>query len=359
MTEGLRMFSRRIRIIFRGVKKYKGNEKQILKTIVDECFNGEFFQVSNGNFKAFYIRDLGICIKDLLDLGYRKECIKTLRFALGCYKRDNRVTTTITMNRKTVDFFDEAIDSFAFLCYCLNEIKDRKLSKESKRFIEAQAMHHSHNSIDKKTGLIRKDRIFSSIKDHGVRNSSCYDNCMIAMASSCLDSLGYNNPFKKFDYTRLIMESFWEGNYFYEDLNQKKVVTGDANVFPFWCNIIDDNTLFNKCLRSIKKEGLDFPLPLKYAAKKEHTKLSIIDLLSPNYEGSSIWAHLGLCFIDVVERYDKKASNMYVKKYLQKLKEHKNFLEIYDSKGNPFKTLFYYADEGLVWASKLFVKKYL
>lgn len=353
VTEGFRILSRRIYLIFNKLKKYPGTKKEMLKKIVDDCYNGKFFQVSNGNFKAFYMRDFGICVKDLLVLGYKKECIKTMRFALKYYQRDQRITTTITLSGKTVNFFDESIDGFAFYCDCLKEINDKKLINDSKEFIQKKAKYIYEQHLDKKTGLIKKGKAFSSIKDQGVRNSSCYDNCMIAMASDCLDFLKFKNPFKKYDYKKVIMREFWQGDYFYEDLDKKEGIYGDSNVFPFWCNVIDDKNVFDKCFKSIKKAGLDSPFPLKYSRKKDGARLSIMNILSPNYEGNTIWAHLGLCFIDVIYEFDKKVAKRYYEQYLNLLKKHRNFLEVYNPDGKPFKTALYYSDDGLLWASKL------
>jgi hypothetical protein len=34
------------------------------------------------------------------------------------------------------------------------------------------------------------------------------------------------------------------------------------------------------------------------------------------------------------------------------IKEHKNFLEVFNRKGKPFKNPFYIADESMLWAAK-------
>ena len=56
--------------------------------------------------------------------------------------------------------------------------------------------------------------------------------------------------------------------------------------------------------------------------------------------------------MDVVKRYDKKLLKKYLDAYSKNLLKHRNFLEIFDKKGKPYKSMFYYSDESMSWCVK-------
>ncbi|MBS3121607.1 hypothetical protein J4434_01865 [Candidatus Woesearchaeota archaeon] len=362
IQEAFFMFKRRIKGI-KAVKTYSGNEKEICSQIIKNCFNGEFFQASAGNFACFYIRDFGICIKSLLALGYKKEVESTLSFALKTYAEQDKITTTITKDGKCADYFNIAPDSLAFLLYSLKIARDKKIAKtkalvlEYKTFLEKEIRRYFETIVDKNTGLARKG-YFSSIKDHAVRNSSCYDNCMLAMISREADVLELENPFKKFNYPALIKTHFWneEKGYFKDDLDND-IPTGDANVFPYWCGIFDDKNMIKSSIKAIQENKLDHPFPLKYSSNTNYGKfLFLPSLFARNYEENTIWMHLGLCYLDVIAMTDRKLFKTYLNQCLNKYKEliktYNNFLEVYNADGTVYKTPFYLCDDSMLWCSK-------
>ena len=87
ISEGLRMFKRSLMISAKGYKRYEGSAEQILRQIIDNCWNEkkEYFQVSKGNYTNFYCRDFGIVTIPLIELGYKDKVIKTLEYAMNCY----------------------------------------------------------------------------------------------------------------------------------------------------------------------------------------------------------------------------------------------------------------------------------
>ena len=44
--------------------------------------------------------------------------------------------------------------------------------------------------------------------------------------------------------------NFWNGRYFEDDLSSD-YISGDANVFPYWCNIIKDKEMLKKSIKAI------------------------------------------------------------------------------------------------------------
>ena len=56
-------------------------------------------------------------------------------------------------------------------------------------------------------------------------------------------------------------------------------------------------------------------------------------------------------FCEVIKNIDKELCKKYLYQYKEQILKHKNFLEVYTPNGKPFKTLFYYTDDSMLWSS--------
>ncbi len=354
ISEGLRMFKRSIYVKKHGVKKYKGSDIEICKQILEDCYDPvrKYFKVSAGHFQTFYCRDFGWIVQSLLNLGYKEKVGNTLSYALKQFARHGKVCTSINNKGKPFDFPNYAVDSLAYLLYSLSCLGDMKLVSEYKDFLQMEVDKFFSFVVDKKTGLVRSDYFFSSMKDHSKRRSSCYDNCMLYLVQQACDKLGFVNPLEKYNYNELIIDNFWEGEYFLDDMSKKKYLAGDANVFAFWTGVIDDNKKLKKVVATIRKKGLDAPFPLRYTSKDvKGVKLRLFDLFASGYEASSVWCHMGPLYIDIVGKVDKKLQKKYLFRYKQIILKYQNFLELFEGNGEPFSSFFYYADERMSWCA--------
>ncbi|MBW2966116.1 hypothetical protein KY342_03365 [Candidatus Woesearchaeota archaeon] len=352
LSEAWRIFKRSRYVKKHGVKKYRGNAERICKQIVKDCWNGRYFQVSTGHFNEFYVRDFGWCIDSLLKLGYKKEVKKTLEYAIDIYSKQG-LKTTITSNGKTVDVFTYAPDSLAFLVRSLRVLGDKDLVKKYKDFLIKEIDKFYDLVVDKETGLVRSDRYFSSIKDEAKRRSSCYDNSMVAMLNNELIKLNFHNPLKKYNFKKTIKHMFWNESYFVDSLRgDKEIVTGDANIFPFWTEVFDDKEMLKNAIEQIQLNKLDQPFPLRYSYSKNHNqKMNFVEKFVPNYERDTCWMHMGLLYIQLVKQIDKEKAQEYKMKYKELIEKYHNFLEVFNPDGTPFKSRFYYADEGMLWTA--------
>ena len=330
--------------------RYRGGAEQICGSIVKKCYNGTYFRTSTGHFSTFWMRDFGICVRALMNQGYKKEVHKSLQYALTVYSRENKLTTTISRDDKPFDVFTYSPDTLAFLIRSLRVSEAKDYIEIYKPFLRQEIFNFFDTVVDQNTGLV-KTKDFSSMKDNAKRKSSCYDNCMVAMLASDLKKLDLDDPFEGYNYKKIIKDNFWQGYYFYDDL-YSNYVAGDANTFPFWCGVFDDRSMFNKALKSMREAKLEDPFPLKYTADKKHNFRFPQSLFASNYQGNSVWIHLGLCFLDVVAKFDKKLMKEYLRKYTEVIEENRNFLELFKTNGQPYKTFFYRADEGMLWAAK-------
>lgn len=362
----LRIFFRRIKVLFRGIIRYGGDDKDICEQIISDCYNQKkkYFMVSKYNFSEFYARDFGWCAQALLNLGYRKEIINTLDYVLGVFQQHGRIEQSVSPRGIAFTFpmNKYSPDALAFIIRALRLSRAKELINKYKRFLNQEIRKYYELVVDNETGLVKKDKSFSSMKDYSIRKSSCYDNVMTGMLANDLKKIkDLANPFKKHDYKKLLIKNFWTGKYFLDDLSNIRAITGDANVLPFWSGLITDKKIRRKAFDSIRKEGLDKPFPLKYTVKRlKEQKMISIEFIAGNYERDVVWAHMGMMFIEMVGMIDKKLARKYLNQYKQQILKHKNFLEVYDKNGKPFQTLLYYADGGMLWcANYLYLRKKL
>lgn len=354
------MFKRAQGIKKKGLPIYEGTSEQIAEQIVESCWNTKFnyFQVSAGHFSEFYSRDFGMCAEALVNLGYGQQVIQTLDYALNLFQKAGHIATSISPEQTPFDFPNYAADSLPFIIHALRVAGAQQLVEKYRAFLEQESKYYFTIVFDEKTSLVRKDKHFSSIKDYAKRHSSCYSNCMMSMLSDDLTALGLNNPFLNYNIKQAILSHFWNGRFFYDSWVMDDVVTGDANTFPFWCGVTNDPKLFAAALSSMAQAGLDRPFPLKYTTSPDKIhKMRLLEIFSGDYERDAVWIHLGLCFMDVVKRFDPKRFEIYMKQYEYLINTHKNFLEVYDKDGKPFHNSFYYTDDSMSWVSKWLVHK--
>ncbi len=350
LSEATRFFSRSLK---KGYHEYTGNAENICRQIVKNCYNTKknYFMVSAGHFSEFYSRDFGWCTAPLIRLGYETEVRNSLEYALQIFSKHKRITTTINPDGIPFDFPKPGPDSLAYTIHSLRLLGNNNLIEKYFELLNEQILHYFNLVFDREQGLANSHH-FSSMKDHAIRRSSCYDNTLLAMLKKDLRDLPLVNPFEEFDLNRTIKKKFWAGRYFLDDLSGSDYVAGDANVFPYWTGVYSSKEMLKASIDSIRKEGLDKPFPIKYtSARHKGMKFSIGNLFAPNYEVNSIWMHMGPLYVRLVKKINKKLFEQYLKKYTQLIETHKNFLEVFSFDGQPFKTTFYKTDESMLWAS--------
>lgn len=348
LQEAVCMFKRYFSVKKQGFKKYTGTPEQICRQIIEECWNGTFFQVSTGHFKAFYVRDFAYCVDGLLALGYNERVRKTLHYALHCFARNKRITTTL-VHDTPIDMFHYAPDSLPLLLRSLHVAKAFDIIETYKPFLEQEIQKYIRMVIDPRTGLVKHQK-FSSIKDHAYRRSSCYDTSMVGLLAQELQQLRLSPLLEQWNYPHILKKEYWRGNYFKDTLNSE-YIAGDANVFPYWCRVIQDKKMIRQSIAALRQERLDTPFPLKYTKDLVGKRYFPFGLIAPNYEGNTIWLHLGLCYIDIVQQVNPQLARIYLEQYTQIINEYKTFPEVLHPWGKLYTSWGYYCDEGMLWSS--------
>jgi len=150
-----------------------------------------------------------------------------------------------------------------------------------------------------------------------------------------------------------IVDRLWcNDGFFYDDMEKKRYIAGDANIFPFICGVTKDRKMLKSCLVKIHEAGLDDPFPLKYTNFRIKDKeLWPMNWFASNYEGTAIWMHMGPLYVKLLMGVDKRLYLKHKATYRRLIEEHGNFLEVYEEDGSPYKKTFYRSDESMLWAA--------
>lgn len=344
-ADGWHMFFSR----FHRYGEFGNNYQEICRDIIQKCWNGRFFQTSTKGFSEFWVRDFAYCAESLVNLGYAKEVKKSLEYAMAQFQKYGAIKTKVSRNGLPVDIFHIAPDSLALLIRTFISTNNEKLANKYKKFLNNEILRYYSVIVDHTTGLV-KPGYFSSVKDHSIRDSSTYDNAMVAYLGENLDKLNLKNPFKKLDNSKTLKKTFWTGSYFRDNIKSDEI-TGDANIFPYWLGLFNDQKMITKSFESMESIGLTDPYPLKYSAFRRGPFVKLVNFFTPNYQGDTIWAQNGLIFLGLTAQTNKRKFTKYFNIYKSLIEKHRNFIELFHSNGTTYRTFFYKADEGMLWCS--------
>ena len=354
IEDGLKLFYRSKKKQFFKTKKYKGNSKEICLQIIQDCYYKEkkYFRVSPNNFNQFYARDFGMICEPLINLGYKKEVINTINYAMQIYEKKGRCTTQINTRGKPLDFPAPSPESESYMLNSIILTKDRKLIEKYKPFFKKQAKRIYEEDIDQKTGLLKKNKKFSSMKDFAKQQSACYTNSMLGLLAQNLKKIGIKSELDKYNYKELIIQHFWRGTHFVDDLSGKEIISGDANVFPYWTRLVEDKKLFKQSHKTIKKRKLDEPFALKYNNVEDKMEWHPINIINKNYEHGTIWLHLAVCYFKVLDMFgEKEELREQIQKHKELIEKQRTFYEVYAANGKPYRSLVFEHDEAMIWCA--------
>jgi len=358
LREGLRIFYRNIKVKIRGLERYSGDDEEICQNIINSCYDSKkgYFRASSGNYIAFYSRDFGWCIDSLIRLGYEKEVEKTLEYALRYYSNSGSIHVAINREGIPYNFPDVySPDSVAYMFRSLRISKSRRLLKRYRSFLDSELKKFEINVIDKDKGIV-KEETFSGMRDHVICKASCYDMIMACMLCDEVEKINkimgegfLNNILKKYDLKKNLMKYYWSGRYF-KDAPNSDLCSGHSNVYPYFLGLIDDQNMIKSSMKNIQSNKLDKPLPLRYG-HDDKTKFIALEFFAKDWEKDTAWAMLGMAYIDVLYDVDKKRAKDEILKYQNNIESNKGFVELYDHKSRPYKSLFYTSDNSMLWAS--------
>jgi hypothetical protein len=342
-----------IRRLF-GWKRYAGSVEAILKSVIADCWTGEFFAGSAGHFKQFWTRDLAMCTPALCRLGERERVIASWTFGLERFSRAGRVTTTIFGRRFARDVYAYGSDSLPMLLWGLRQAGADHLIGEHRDLLAAEIQRYHRKVLDPELGLARTDGYFSGPRDCMTGRSTVFANTMLALLARLLeDEPRLPNPFRGFDFEQAMMAQHWTGDYF-RDALCRDLPSGDANVWPFFFGLFPDPQMRARALATLEDRGLTRPIPLAYFERRlADSELPVPRLFTPNYQGDACWTQLGPAFLHVLREIDPARMESHRASMSKLIARDGNYLELYTKAGRPYRgrALSYHADEGMIWAA--------
>jgi hypothetical protein len=340
-----------------GHRTYAGDAQQICRKIVRACFDETrgCYMTSPRTYRDFWARDFGRCVPSLIYLGFRDEVISTFRYALHHYRRGGKFSLVIHPSGGLFDFPAYAPDGFAFFLHGLVQLHHPSLVDENRRFLEQEVRRFYITVVHKKTGLVRTDRRFSEAQDYADRKGSCYSTVMCHLVSRAADALQLQNPLAKYDYPALIRGAFWNGEYFYDDLQKRPYLTGDACILPFWADAVPQaQSAFPIVSHRMDEAGLTSPSPLRYGTRQGPKRPMIwLDRVNP-WQRNAVWTCLGVQYLEVLKRFD-------VPRYLLELSRLEALVErlhcfpevLEPTTLTLFESAFYRSEDSMLWAADL------
>lgn len=351
VSSAARMLRRRVL----GPRRYAGDAVAICRAIVDACWTGDYLAASAGHFRQFWMRDLAFSAPSLIRLGQAQRVESSLAWALETWARRGRVTTTIFGARRPADVYSLGCDSLPLLLATLEVGGFEGLVDRHADWLRPEVERYAAAVVDARTGLVRSDRFFSGHRDTVHTPSSCYANTMLVVLDGVLRRTGwFASPLDDSVGDRLVA-AFWRADHFTER-RDRDVLTGDANVFPFWTGAVPDNLGLDLALAVLQRAGLNRPLPLRYATRREAALEDPVQrLFVPDYQGTSVWTSLGGIYLALLARVDPPAARAGLAAYARLIERDGTLREVYTGELLPYRGRLglFLADEGMLWASIL------
>ena len=351
---GVNVASRSIARRLFGWKRYPGMAPDICAAVIEDCWTGEFFAGSAGHFKQFWTRDLAMCTPALIRLGHRDRVVRSWSWGLERFQRAGRITTTIFNRRFARDVYAYACDSVPLLLYGLHAAGAEHLVERHHDLLAAE-IHRFHDIVfDPALGMARPDGYFSGPRDCMTGRSTVFANTMIALLARLLDDFPrLPNPFRGHDLVGAMWQHHWMGDHFRDSLC-RDVPSGDANVWPFFFDVVTDAGMRRHALATLDERGFTRPIPLRYfPTRLAEAELPVPRAATPNYQGDPSWMQLCPAYLRVLATVDRPQMEWHRANVAALIERDRSYLEVYKTDGTPYRgrAFLYQADEGMIWAS--------
>jgi hypothetical protein len=346
-----------VRSLFRrlfGWRRHRGDPAEICRRVVESCWTGEFFAGSAGHFKQFWTRDLAMCTPALCRLGHRDRVVQSLAFGLERFERAGRITTTIFNRRFPRDVYAYASDSLPMLLFALRAADAAHLVDRHRDLLARETTRYVDRVFDPELGMARADGYFSGPRDCMTGRSTVFANTMIALLIKLLDAdPRLPNPLAGHDLPARMVRHYWTGEYFRDSLD-RELPSGDANIWPFFFDIISDGEMKRRALGTLESRGFARPVPLRYFERRlPDAELPVPRFFTPNYQGDPSWTQLGPVYMRLLSDVDRSKMEEHRAAMAALITRDGNYLELYTAEARPYRgrAFFYCADQGMLWAS--------
>jgi hypothetical protein len=177
---------------------------------------------------------------------------------------------------------------------------------------------------------------------------------MIALLIKLLDVDGrLPNPLAGHDMAQRLVRHYWTGHHFRDSLD-RELPSGDANVWPFFFDVVGDPEMKRRAFATLESRGLTKPVPLRYFERRlPEAELPVPRAFTPNYQGDPSWTQLGPAYLQQLAHVDRVKMEEHRATMAALIERDRNYLELYTTDAQPYRgrALVYYADQGMIWAA--------
>lgn len=336
---------------FGTIERFDGDAEAICKQIVERLWDGDFFRTSLGHFDFFWMRDFGTVAESLVNTGYKKHVLHTLRWALLFYRKAGIITTCIDKAGNCFNAPGHAVDTLPWLLHCL-VVSNYDLNKSERTFLNKQLRRYCARYLDA-TGHVRPMK-FAEMRDAVLYDRSAYAVALIGRMAQCAELLeltGFPYPVQK--YQEELITHYWNGRHFNAD-RQTAAFSAECALFPFFLGVIDDPRMVHETLNYIHDEKLNHPFPLIYTKKPcvftYHWWMTAPWM--PQYEGHTLWSWHGLFYLHLLRRHGRDEFAVQKQRFASgMIEKHGTFPEMLNLDGSWYYAPVYRSDPGMVWAA--------
>jgi hypothetical protein len=324
-----------------GHPRYPGTATDILRAGLNACWQGRYLTASPGKYRQFWMRDTGFAAPALVRLGDvdRERLLRTLEWAISIWRRrHSHITTTISPPFNwPIDLFDYGVDSLPLLLAALRSADAAALVEKHRDWLATEIEHYSSVVVDAKTGLVRTDRTFSAHRDTFRNTSTAYGNTMVALLGRTVAETGWGpdllSRYFDGDWGSLLRRHFWKGDRFRDRIGSERT-SGEANVWPFFAGIVDDQEMQAAALATLQRDGYTTPYPLRFdVADRRERLVFIYHFLSPDYQTTTTWTSLGSIYLSLLREVDPARAAVELGRMGQLVERDGTFWEVLDEHG--------------------------
>jgi hypothetical protein len=341
-----------------GPRRFTGDGSAICRAVVDACWTGDYLAASGGHFRQAWTRDLGFAAPSLAVIGQAQRLRASLSWMLDAWRSTGRVTTTIVTGRRPRDVWTFGVDSLPLLLHALRAADADDLVSHHGAWLGLEVRRYAAEVIDRRTALVRDDRLFSSHRDTVRVRSNAYANTMLLLLDRHLRATSWFPSPVAPDATDRFVDAFWRGDRFLDRADEDGV-TGDATVAPFFFGVVPDDLGLSAALRTADAVGLADPMPLRYVTRRDPSVEDPVQrILVPDYQGTAIWTSLGAMYLRLLQRATPDRAGPSVDRYRAVVERDGTVWEVYDGADpllRPYRGRFglFVADEAMLWAAIL------
>lgn len=339
--------------------RYQGSAVEILESLQVDLWNGSFIQGSTGHFRQLWVRDLGLFHKAYERTDQTQKLEQSFEFALKCFEKHKRITTTIDRHSRAYDIFEAPADALSLILWSIQELKLEQLFQKHSVFLLDQSKIFLHENME--TDLSPKTtKDPAGMKDAVNRKGSLYTFFMAWNIVRFCNRRGLDIHWPDWTDTRWtskLEKLYWNPreSFFYDDLScVSNRLSADANLIGHWLELLPLDRHWEEITQAFGREKMltDFGLKTTNHRFPEFEK-KISKFFAPNYQGDSIWMNLSMVYLGMLEKAESPELEKFLETQSQHVENYGNFLEMFHPNGKEFKTWSYVYDEGMNWSVQL------